>query len=73
MKYKTVPKIITGKDLDYLNDAFKWNMEMNKTIDFYLKFVKDSFIKKHLNNLKKLTLQNAKSIVCIVKEGNNES
>ena len=33
-KYKKVPEIITGKDLDYLSDMFQWNYEaLKKTYD----------------------------------------
>ena len=30
--YNEVPKIITGKDLDYLSDMFNWNYEGKKKL-----------------------------------------
>ena len=38
LNYETVPDIISGKDLDYLTDAFNWNYNA------YKKTVNDSNI-----------------------------
>ncbi|MBR1413302.1 MAG: hypothetical protein IJ574_01360 [Bacilli bacterium] len=46
--YKKVPDIITGKDLDYLADMFKWFYDAYKCVENDLTIVNDNEIKKQM-------------------------
>ena len=46
-KMKKVPEnIITGKDLNYLNDIFVWNYNAWKSSNFYSGYIEDSDLSK---------------------------
>ena len=45
MNYENVPKIITGKDLDYLSDMFNWNYGAYKSTVNAVDSVNDEEIK----------------------------
>ena len=48
MNYENVPKIITGKDLDYLSDMFNWNYGIYKNTINAIDKVMDEEIKNLL-------------------------
>ena len=46
-KMKNVPEnIITGKDLDYLNDIFMWNYNAWKSSNFYSGYIENDKLLK---------------------------
>jgi len=49
MKYKEVPDIITGKDLDYLTDMFNWNYNAFKNTVNNLQYIDNKEIDDVLN------------------------
>lgn len=73
MKYETVPFILTGKDLDYLQDAFNWNYIAYKCAINAEENICDDKLRKHLKNISDQLNQNMNSILDTLKEGENES
>ena len=70
--YNKVPDIITGKDLNYLSDAFEWNsLSLKKTNDNILK-VSDDNIKNILKKACSLFDANLNNILNILEGGLNE-
>ena len=66
MNYENVPKIITGKDLDYLSDMFNWNYGALKSNSNAINEVTDKEIREILEkstNIFKDTIMNILSIL----------
>ena len=72
MKYKNVPNIITGKDLDYLKDIFNWNYILYKDMKNESNTVKNIKIKEHIDNILTDVYQNMSDVLSILK-GYNEN
>lgn len=72
--YDEVPKIITGKDLDYLSDMFNWNYEGIKKTNTAISSVEDNEIKSILEKSYDLFKNNLNVVLSILNEGgtNNE-
>lgn len=70
-QYNEVPNIITGKDLDYLNDMFNWNYEALKKMNVALNQVEDKTLNKNLEKGYNLFKNNLNIILSILKEGGN--
>ena len=65
--YDEVPNdLITGKDLDYLSDAFQWNYGGLKSVSSSLNSVEDKEIKDILNEGFNLFNNNITSILSIL-------
>ena len=71
-KNKKVPYIITGKDLLYLEDAFKWNYTAYKNILNVDNKINNKELKNLLDESKTLFIDNIKTINLILKEKSNE-
>ena len=69
--YNQVPNIITGKDLDYLSDMFKWNYGAFKQVSNALNNASDTNISEVLNKSCELFLNNMNSVLNILG-GHNE-
>ena len=69
MEYKSVPNILTQKDILYLEDMFKWNFNAYKMTNDIYEAMEDETIKKHL--LKSLNIFdcNMQKILKVLKEG----
>ena len=69
LNYETVPDIISGKDLDYLTDAFNWNYNA------YKKTVNDSNIAENadvvsiLDKASNIFYENMQTILDILERG----
>lgn len=74
INYNEVPKIITGKDLDYLSDMFNWNYEGLKKVNTALSNVEDKEIIDLLQKGYNLFKNNLNVVLSILNEGgtNNE-
>lgn len=66
MKYKQVPDIISGKDLDYLSDMFSWNYGAYKSIYNSIEKVSDEEIKKILEEGSELFDENMNIVLDIL-------
>lgn len=63
----TVPKIISCKDLLYLEDMFKWNYNAVKQVNNYIDRVKDKEIKELFNKIINMHKSNMEFIIKILK------
>ena len=68
MNYVKVPKIITGKDLDYLSDMFNWNYAVYKNTINAIDCVNDDEIKNTLNRASDLFYSNMNIIISLLNE-----
>ena len=64
---KSVPNIISTKDLSYLEDMLNWNFILIKKINNYLNSVKDDNVTNVLNKAYKVLEENYNSILNILK------
>ncbi len=60
---KSVPNIISTKDLSYIEDMLNWNFTLIKKINNYLFLVKDEGVKKELEKGKKELLNSYNSFL----------
>lgn len=67
--YNEVPKIITGKDLDYLSDMFNWNYEGLKKVNTAITNVEDQEITTLLQKGYNLFKNNLNVVLSILNEG----
>ena len=67
--YNEVPKIITGKDLDYLSDMFNWNYEGIKKVNTAITNVEDQEITTLLEKGYNLFKNNLNVVLSILNEG----
>ena len=72
MQYKTVPNIITGKDLNYLSDSFEWNLLALKKTNDSIPKVNDEKIKDILKKACGMFDTNLKVILNTLEGGLNE-
>ena len=72
--YNEVPKIITGKDLDYLSDMFNWNYEALKKTNTALSDTEDEEIITILERAYNMFNNNLNVILSVLNDGgiNNE-
>jgi len=70
--YNTVPKIISGKDLDYLSDIFNWNISAYKKVSNAISEVQDSEIKNMLEKASDVFYENANKVLNILNGGANQ-
>ena len=68
MNYENVPKIITGKDLDYLSDMFNWNYGAYKNTVNVINSVNDEEIKNMLNKAVDLFYNNMNNVLNILND-----
>ena len=68
MNYVKVPKIITGKDLDYLSDMFNWNYGMYKNMINASDCVNDEEIKNILNKASDLFYSSMNIVINLLDE-----
>lgn len=66
--YEVVPKIITGKDLDYLSDMFNWNYGVYKNTVNAIDSVNDEEIKQILTKASNLFYSNMNVIINILND-----
>lgn len=69
---KSVPNILTTKDLDYLKDMFGWNHTAYKLMEDAINYASDTSVCECLNNASIMFYDNLKTIIKIVKDGQNE-
>lgn len=69
--YGQVPKIITGKDLDYLSDMFQWNYGALKSTNSMINEVQDGEIKSLLSEGFDMFNSNLTQVLDILKEEQN--
>ena len=70
--YEKVPDIITGKDLDYLQDMFNWNYGAYKNTIDAINLIEDERIGKHLNKASKVFYNTMNDVLTILDGGLNE-
>lgn len=67
--YNEVPKIITGKDLDYLSDMFQWNYGALKKMNVATTQVQDEQLKEVLEKGYNLFKNNLNLVISILNGG----
>lgn len=73
MKYEEVPFIMTGKDLDYLSDAFSWEILGYKKAILVSDSISDSNFSKQALNVAKMHDNHMNKLISILKEAESES
>ena len=68
MNYENVPKIITGKDLDYLSDMFNWNYSAYKHTVNEIDCVNDEEIKSILTRSSDMFYDNMNNVLNILND-----
>lgn len=64
---KSVPNIISTKDLSYLEDMLNWNFILIKKINNYINDVNDNSVKRILTKTKNSLLNDYKTILENIK------
>lgn len=64
---KSVPNIISTKDLSYLEDMLNWNFILVKKINNYINEVNDNAVKRILSKTKNSLLNDYKIILDYIK------
>ncbi len=64
---KSVPNIISTKDLSYLEDMLNWNFILIKKINNYINEVNDTGVKRILTKTKNSLLNDYKTILDYIK------
>ncbi len=62
-----VPKIISTKDLSYIEDMLNWNFYTSKKIHDYLDITEDKEVKKTLYEANELLIANYNKLLNILK------
>ena len=68
MNYENVPKIITGKDLDYLSDMFNWNYNAYKHTVNEIDMVNDEEIKAILTRASDMFYNDLNNVLNILND-----
>ena len=66
---ENAPNILTGKDLDYLQDIFNWNYYAFKNCSLSLTKLKNNEIKKQLRKCNNFFKTNLNKTLTIIKDG----
>ena len=64
---KSVPSIISTKDLSYLEDMLNWNFILIKKLNNYINIIKDNNVKRILIKTKNSLLNDYKTILDYIK------
>lgn len=64
---KSVPNIISTKDLSYIEDMLNWNFILIKKINNYINDVNDNSVKRILTKTKNSLLNDYKTILENIK------
>lgn len=64
-----IPKMISTKDLSYIEDMLNWNMIYSKKCHMYKGMVKDKNIKKLISEVGKMHTQHYNTLLEILKKG----
>ena len=73
-KMKNVPEnIISGKDLDYLNDIFMWNYNAWKSSNFYSGYIEDNKLLKIYDDALELFDNNLNVVLDILSNPGGEN
>lgn len=73
MKYNKVPDMLSGKDLDYLQDMFNWNYGAYKNTEDARNNVTDQNLQKILEKASKTFNDAMQNILQILEGGTNEN
>ena len=71
-EYSKVPNIITGKDLDYLQDMFNWNLLAYKNTMDAICMLEDESLKEHLYNCSDTFYNALVDVLNVIEEGSHE-
>ena len=64
---KSVPNIISAKDLSYIEDMLNWNFVLIKKVNNYLNLVKDDNVERILSKACKDLNNNYKALLNILE------
>lgn len=64
---KTVPKIISTKDLSYISDMLNWIHTISKKINHYTEIAEDEDVYKELNNCNNLLISIYNKLLATLK------
>ena len=65
-----IPKMISTKDLSYIEDMMNWNMILSKKAHMYKGMVKDKEIKRFISEVAKMHTMHYTNLLEILKKGN---
>lgn len=66
---KEIPKIISTKDLSYIEDMLNWNMVYSKKCHMYKNMVSNKEIKKLISSIAKMHTNHYNQLLDMLKEG----
>lgn len=69
LNYETVPDIISGKDLDYLTDAFNWNYNAYKATINNSNIAENADVVKMLDKASNIFYDDMQTILDILERG----
>jgi len=64
-----IPKMISTKDLSYIEDMMNWNLVYSKKSHMYKNMVKNKEIKKFISEIAKMHTTHYNSLLEILKKG----
>ena len=64
-----IPKMISTKDLSYIEDMMNWNLIFSKKAHMYKNMIKDKEIKKLIASVAKMHSEHYNSLLEILKKG----
>lgn len=64
-----IPKMISTKDLSYIEDMMNWNMTLSKKAHMYKALIKDREIKKFIASVAKMHTEHYNILLEILKKG----
>ena len=64
---KNTPTMISGKDLDYISDIFKWSLTASKKTNHFKDEVSDTKLKNILEKIAKMHTSHCEKIANIIK------
>ena len=64
---KSVPNIISTKDLSYLEDMLNWNFILIKKLNNYIDCIKDETVLKTLEKAKKTLISDYESLLSFLQ------
>lgn len=69
--YEVVPRIITGKDLDYLSDMFQWNLSLYKKLSNCMEKVRDADVLEMIHRASDMFHGNTQVILNLLNGGSS--
>lgn len=69
---KKVPKMLTSKDVLYLEDVFNWNITATRKLDFYNTLIDDKNMNDLFNDIASMHYEICDNIIHILESGDED-